>query len=404
MSQANWREVPVGLDAHRWVTRVGCRSVLMVVHTVTSCQRLLDVARLLGPDLRIQVVFTLAPDVFGNGAADVLHGLGALVLCWEQATRLEFDLAVAAAYGSLHEVHAPVIVLPHGAGYNKVAPQRSGGGAEAPRLVYGLDPQRIVRDGSVVPAAIVLSHEADLALLGRQCPAALPAAVVAGDPCYDRLMVSRPQRAAYRRALGVTAEQTAIVVTSTWGPRSLFGRDAALLDRMLSELPIGEYRVVALLHPNVWFGHGPWQVRAWLADWTRRGMALLPPTADWRAALVAADLIVGDQGSAAVYGAAVAAPVLLAGFADDDVDPASAAAMLATVAPRLRADRRLPAQISHAMADYDARRYEHVAARITSEPGRFGQQMQRLMYDLLRLSNPATGGMPSPAELPYLVG
>jgi hypothetical protein len=403
MAETNWRAVPVGLDAQRWVTRVGCRSVLMVAHTVTSCQRLLDVARLLESDLRIQVVFTLAPDVFSNGVADVLHGLGALVLSWEQATRLEFDLAVAAAYGSLHEVHAPVIVLPHGAGYSKVAPPRSAGGAQAPRLVYGLDPQRIVRDGRVVPTAIVLSHEADLALLGRQCPEALAAAVVAGDPCYDRLMVSRPERAAYRRALGVAGAQAAIVVTSTWGPRSLFAHDAALLDRMLSELPAGEYRVIALLHPNVWYGHSPWQVRAWLADWTRRGMVLVPPTADWRAALVAADLIVGDQGSAAVYGAAVAAPVLLAGFCDDDVDPASAAAMLAAAAPRLRADRRLPAQLSQAVTDYDARRYEQVAARITSEPGRFGQRMQRLMYDLLRLSTPAAGAVTPPAELPYLI-
>jgi hypothetical protein len=326
-----------------------------------------------------------------------------VVVPWEQAIRLEFDLAVAAAYGSVHELHAPLIVLPHGAGYNKLAPHRVSGGAAAARSVYGLDPQRLVRDGKVVPTAIVLSHKADLALLGRQCPAALPVAVVAGDPCYDRLMVSLPQRATYRHALGVTGAQRMIVAASTWGPRSLFGQYTALMDRMLRELDPDEYRIVALLHPNVWFGHGLRQVRAWLADCTHRGMTLLPPTADWRGVVVAADLIAGDHGSVAVYGAAVAAPVLLAGSPGNDVDPTSAAAMLAALAPRLRDDCPLPIQFSRTAADYDSTCYERVAARITSEPGRFSLNMRRLMYRLLQLAPPVGTSATPPAELPVLI-
>ena len=59
------------------------------------------------------------------------------------------------------------------------------GGAIAARGVFGLDTQSLVSGGMVVPSAIVLPHKADLAVLGRQCPEALPAAVVVGDPCYD---------------------------------------------------------------------------------------------------------------------------------------------------------------------------------------------------------------------------
>jgi hypothetical protein len=401
MPGASWREVPVGLDAHRWVTRTGCKTVLAAVHTVASGQRLLEVTRLLESDRRIQVIFTTPPDVFSDGVADFLHELGAVVVSWEQATRTEFDLAVAAAYGSVHELHAPLIVLPHGAGYSKLVSRPAAGGAAVPRRVYGLDTQRLVRDGRVVPSAIVLSHEADLALLRRQCPEALPAAVVAGDPCYDRLLASLPRRAAYRAALGAADAQQVIVVASTWGPRSLFGQYAALLDRMLRELPPGAARVVALLHPNVWSGHGSRQVRAWLAECTGRGMILMPPAADWRGALVAADLIVGDQGSLGVYGTAVGAPVLLAGTARD-VDPASAAALLAVAAPRLRADRPLAAQFRRAAASYDHRCYEHVAARITSQPGRFRQNIQCLMYGLLRLA-PPPARPETPAELPFLI-
>jgi len=404
MTDANWREVPVGLDAHRWVTRADCKTVLVAVHTVASGQRLLDVTRLLESDLRVQVVFTQPPDVFGSGVTDFLQGTGGVVVPWEQATRLSFDLAVAAAWGSVHELHAPLIVLPHGAGFSKLVSRQVSAGLAVPRRVYGLDAQRLVRDGRVVPSAVVLSHAADRALLARQCPEALPVAVVVGDPCYDRLRASLRQRSAYRDALGITGRQQAIVVTSTWGPRSLFGQYAALLDRILGELSARAARVVALLHPNVWSGHGSRQVRAWLADCTGRGLILLPPTTDWRGALIAADLVVGDQGSVPVYAAAAGTPVLLAGFSDDDVHPASAAAMLAAAAPRLRADRPLSAQLRHAIASHDVSCCRRVTARVTSEPGRFGLNMQRLLYGFLQLAPPTARPATPPAELPFRVG
>jgi hypothetical protein len=93
MSAVEWRRVPVGPDAGRWVTRTDCRIVLVVVHTVTSGQRLMDVIRLLGPDLRLQVVFTIAPDVFNMGVNEFLKAVGGVVVPWLQATQLEFDLA-----------------------------------------------------------------------------------------------------------------------------------------------------------------------------------------------------------------------------------------------------------------------------------------------------------------------
>lgn len=403
MAGTGWREVPVGRDAHRWVTRPDCRTVLVAVHTVTAGQRLLDVVRLVESDLRVQVVFTIAPDVFGDGVADLLHDLGTVVVPWAQAIRLDFDLALAAAYGSVHEVHAPLIVVPHGAGYNKLVARRAAGGAAAARGVYGLDAQRLVRDGSIVPAAIVLPHQADLPRLSRLCPEALPVAVVAGDPCYDRLIASGSHRHAYRAALGVQPAQQLVVVSSTWGSRSLFGQSATLFDRMLAGLPADEYKIVALLHPNVWSGHGSWQVRAWLATCVRRGLALLPPAADWRAALVAADLTVADHGSVAVYAAAVKVPVMLAGFPHRDVDPASVAAMLAATAPRLHPGRPVLGQVRRAVSGYRAADYEPVAARITSAPGLFDRNMRRLIYRLLGLKPPATVPVTPPAPFPFLV-
>jgi hypothetical protein len=403
MSALEWRRVPVGLDAGRWVTRTGCRIVLVVVHTVTSGQRLMDVAGLLGPDLRIQVIFTVAPDVFSEGVSDFLRAVGGIVVPWLQATQLEFDLALAASYGSIHELHAPLIVLPHGAGFGKLAARQPGHRAVAARGAYGLDAQRLVRDGCVIPAAIVLPHDADLARLAGTCPEALPVASVAGDPCFDLLLASAAERPAYRRSLAVGEGQKLVVVTSTWGPQSLFGQAEALLPRLLAELPRNQFCVVALLHPNVWYGHGTWQVRAWLAACLRRGLGLIPPEADWRAALAAADLIVADHGSLGVYGTVVKVPLMLAGFPAQEVDPGSASAALAKAAPRLYPDRPLIGQLSKAAAAYCPSRYEQVTARITSQPGRFDRNMRRLMYGLLRLSQPAVISPPPVAAPPSLI-
>jgi len=122
-----------------------------------------------------------------------------------------------------------------------------------------------MRDGRVLADAIVLSHNKELAVLRRQCPEAVAAAVVAGDPCFDRLVASLPHRSTYRAALGVHDSQELVVVSSTWGQQSLFGRNHDLIPRLLDELDPAGFRVAALVHPAVWFGHGPRQIRAWLA-------------------------------------------------------------------------------------------------------------------------------------------
>jgi hypothetical protein len=374
--------------------------VLAIVHTVTAGQRLLDVVRLVESDLRIQVVFTMAPDVFSNGVEEFLRGIGGVTVPWQQATQLRFALALAAGSEAIHEIHAPLIVMPHGASYNKLAVRRSGGGVIATRGTHGLDRETLVHGGAVVPAAVALPHQEELARLAHACPEALPTAVVVGDPCYDRLAVSLPMREFYRRALGVGPGQKLVVVSSTWGPRSLFGRRDDVLPRLLAELPSSEYRVMALMHPNVWFGHGSWQLRTWLADCLRRGLSLLPPEADWRSPLVAADWVVGDHGSATLYSAVAGVPVLLASFADEDVDPSSAMAELAAVAARLSSKRPLLPQLQNATVDYRPDLYQPVISRISSEPGAFNRNMRRLMYQVLGLRQPATIPTTDPVSPP----
>jgi hypothetical protein len=402
MSAREWLQVPVGIDAGRWTTRSECKTLLVIVHTVTSGQRLLDAVHLVESDIRVQAVFTIAPDVFGNGVEQFLEEIGAICVPWRQACQIEFDLALSASLGGVHEIHAPLVVMPHGAGYNKLATRRSIGRAVARGAPYGLDAQRLVHDGTVVPAALVLPHHAELGRLARTCPEAVPTAVVAGDPSYDRLEASLANQAAYRRSFGVADGQRLIVVTSTWGPRSLLGSRFELLPKLVAELSGPDYRIMALLHPNAWFGHGTWQIRAWLADCLRNGLSLLPPEADWRAALAAADCVIGDHGSVTLYGAVADVPVLLAGFPAGDIDPDSALAELAATAPRATPQGSARETVERAFAEYRPGMHRAAVERITSEPGRFNRNMRQLMYRLMRLPQPSTLPVTRPVAPSFL--
>src|ERR1700722_13508924 len=113
MNGMDWSQVPVGLDAGRWITRAGCKTVLVVVHSVTTAQRLAGILPLFESDQRVQVVFTAAPEVFSGGVSRLLRQLDGVTVGWEQATRTTFDLALAAGYEAVQELHAPLIVVPH---------------------------------------------------------------------------------------------------------------------------------------------------------------------------------------------------------------------------------------------------------------------------------------------------
>ncbi|HEX7659989.1 MAG TPA: hypothetical protein VF444_10980 [Pseudonocardiaceae bacterium] len=380
-----WLAVPVGINAHRWVTRRREATVLVVVSSVVAGQRLMDVVDLIECDLRVQTVYTQGPGVFGNGVPELLRSLGVLRIPWQQAVQQRFDLVLAAAYEGLHELHGPIMVLPHGAGYGKRAP---GFGGDS-RPTYGLDAQRLIRDGRVLPASIVLSHESQRTVLARQCPPAAEVAVVAGDPCYDRMLASRRCRARYRTALGVPTGHELVVVASTWGPRSLFARDAELLDELVEELDPARFRVAALVHPAAWAAHGRRQMRAWLSRSCTAGLMLIEPDMDWRTVVLAADHLVGDQGSTTVYAAAIGVPVLHVGVPKDELDPDTPQAWLAEHAPRLDRTRAIEPQLRAAARRCGGAWAASVASRLTSRPGQARGILRAEMYRLLGLPAPA---------------
>ncbi|MEV1120959.1 hypothetical protein AB0I91_38400 [Actinosynnema sp. NPDC049800] len=381
MFDERWTVVPDRPVTTRWATRRAEKLVLGVVHNVTSATRLFDVLPLIATDPRVQVLFACTgSSAFTPGTAEHLADLGVLTIDWAQAERTRFDLAIASSYGGpLERLRAPLAVLPHGMGYNKYLEV----GDRKP--VFGLSPEWLTHRGRLIPSSVILSHTEQLDRLRSSCPQAVPAAVVAGDPCFDRMLASTPLRETYRAALGVGRGQRLVVVSSTWGPGSLYDQASDVVRRLRLELPLDEYRIALALHPNTWFGHSPWQIRMWLDECERAGVVVLPPEEGWRAALVAADVVVGDHGSVTFYGAALGVPVLLAAAAHNAVDPASAVGRFIDKADRLTLDRPLRVQLDSAGVSDDL---AAIAALVSSAPGRAATLLRTEFYRRLRLAEP----------------
>lgn len=398
---AEWVVGPFGPDAARAGMRVPERVVLVVVHHMTAASRLADIVPLLESDRRIQVVFTQAPTgICAGWVEEYLARQEAIVIPWHQATRTPFDLAIAASNGHLERLRAPVLTMPHGAGFNKYAIRWGGSGpATADREMYGMERATLVYRGRVVPSSVVVPTKRDLARLRRTCPEAAPVAEVAGDPAYDRLVASQPFREIYRQALGV-GERKLVVVSSTWGSGSLLQHWPSLYESPIRELSPESHLVAAIIHPGVYSWFGRRQVRAWLAESTRLGLILIPPEEGWRAALAAADVIIGDFGSNAIYGASIDVPILLADNPDGELDPASAAASLGHIAPRLRPGGPIAEQLNAAFRAWTPERHRMIRALVTDEPGQSGRLIRTIMYRLMNLCEPPDEPAVQPVPVP----
>jgi hypothetical protein len=361
--------------------------VLAVGRTVTSTVRLLEVLELFRDDVRVQVVFAVDPgSVFRDGVRELLMSVGAKIVSWDQVTTVGADLVVTASENvDLAGVAAPVVVLPHGVGFHKLLPGRDGD-----VRVSGVVPDRVAaRDGVVV----VVSHPGQIAQLKQVSSLVAERAVVAGDLTYDRFVASARLRDRYRRGLGVEDGRRLVVLTSTWRGQSLWGRWRDLPERVLAALPADEYQVAMILHPNVWFGHGPWQVRTWLTRAREAGLMVVPPIAGWQATVIAADVVVGDHGSVTFYAAAMDTPLLLGAFGDEAV-PATAMAELGRRAGRLDPGRPLRPQLDAAMAGHRPGRLATLAGEAFTLEGQASVRLRDLLYERLRLPPP-----PGPAAV-----
>nr|WP_246150555.1 hypothetical protein [Streptomyces qinzhouensis] len=363
------------------------RTLVVAARTMTSLVRVLDVVPELVPDdPRIAVVFAYDPtSAFNNGVLDLLRSLGCRTLPWSQLAEISPDLLISASENvAVPPGDYPVVVLPHGVGFQKQVPDSAGPGTRLSGLVH--DDLLAARR-----AWLAISHPAQEAQLAAAHPGTVGRTVLVGDPCLDRLRASIRWQERYRAALGVLPGQRLVLVSSTWGEESLVGSWPGLPADLLSQLPSDEFRVALVLHPNVWSGHGAWQMRVMQQSAVEAGLITVDPADGWQQALVASDVVIGDHGSVTLYGAALRRPVVLAAFGSEAV-PDTAGYSLRTAADRLTAGRPLWEQLEATMAGHRADRFAAVTAAAFAEPGEALPRLRELVYRLLDLPEPEHPG------------
>ncbi|WP_306367824.1 hypothetical protein [Nocardiopsis sp. CC223A] len=380
------------------------RVVLAVVHSHQSGDRICEFVGELERDPRVQVVWTLAPGALHHaGGAAFMRTLDAAVLPWEDATSFTYDLALAANHGRLDEVRAPVLVLPHGTGFSRSTARGFGYGPPVARPVGGAVYGALVRYGRLVPAALGIAHERQRAQITAVVPEADGIIEVVGDPAFDRAAAALPDRSRLRRAAGVGEAEHLTVVTSSAGRTGLFGVRPHLVDRLCAQAP-DDHVIALILHPGVWWAHGPRQVLAWLSGARARGLRVLAPASPWSSLLVAADTVIGDSGSVTAYAAALGVPTLLAGGGLTDVVPGSTPEALYRVAAHLRDDEPLPQALAETARRWTPGHTARVAGHLTSAPGQSAELLRALTYRMMRLPEPGRPAVPPPPGTPWFVG
>ncbi len=315
--------------------------MLGVVRTWTSAIKLLEVCRLFQDDQRIRFTFTVdRGSRFSAGVEELLARAEAHHTPWENVPQLNYALAITASENiDFDHVSGPVLVLPHGVGFHKYVPDSGSAGTR----LSGLIPSAALRSGRVLMA---LSHPSQQQQLHDADPLTDGQTVLVGDPQFEQLLRSEPHRDHYRAALGVTGRKF-VLISSTWGETSLIGRRPRLPAELLAALDYDAAAVGLVLHPNVWSRYRPFQIHSWFAAAEDAGLLLLPPERGWQAAIVAADVVIGDHGSVSLLAAATGRPLLLGAFGTEVV-PGTSAELLGQHASRLNWNQPLRDQIEAA--------------------------------------------------------
>ncbi|MCT2590800.1 translation initiation factor 2 [Streptomyces sp. N2-109] len=372
-------------------------TVLFAARSATALYRLLDVLPVFAGDARIDRRFTLVPGSdFGIDALAAIEHARARTIPWDEALRHTHDLILAASpKGELRLLRGTRALLPHGAGFSKSLRGEGSGDSAS-----GLDPAYLLPDGNALASFHALAHPSQVAQLAAASPQAAARAAVVGDPTLERILASRDHRDRYRAALGTGARKL-IVLTSTWGPESLFRRRPGLLSGLALHLPYDTYQLALVLHPNERSLIGAFDLTERLAPAIDAGMALAGPYEEWGALLTAADAVVTDHGSTALYAAALGCPLIGAYDGGDELIPGSPMAELLSQSPRLEEPGDTGSLEAALGAPHRPGAVRALADTVFAEQGRALGRLREELYGLLRLAPPpqpvAARLLPSPS-------
>ncbi|MEU0674399.1 translation initiation factor 2 [Streptomyces sp. NPDC006172] len=370
------------------------RTVLFAARSAVALYRLLDVLPVFSGDDRVTRLFTLVPGSdFGADALTAIDALGGRTVPWGEACGRSYDLVVAASpKGDLRLLRGPHVLLPHGAGFNKsIAGEGSADSAS------GLGPAFLRRAAHDAPIALhALAHPDQVAKVAEANPRAARHAKVVGDLTLERVLASSSLRDGYRAALGTGARKL-LALASTWGPESLLRRHPGLPAQLAARLPYDEYQLALIVHPNERSRLGTYELTERLSPALDAGMVLPDPHEEWASVLVAADALVTDHGSTALYFCAARdRPVVSVHPGGGELIPGSPMSVLLDRAPRLeRAE-----EIVDALRAYRPGPARAAARAAFAPPGDAVDKLRTEMYALLGLTPPAHEVTPRTLPVP----
>ncbi|MFF3782095.1 translation initiation factor 2 [Streptomyces sp. NPDC001933] len=361
----------------------GRRAVLFAARSAVALYRLLDALPVFAGDHRITRLFTLVPGSdFGVDALSVIDDVGGRTLPWDEACRRTFDLVLTASpKGELSLLSGQHVLLPHGAGFNKSIP-----GEGSPDSASGLDPEYLLPSDDDAPAALyALAHPDQVARLAAASPRAAERAEVIGDPTLERILASLSLRDRYRTALG-TGSRTLIVLASTWGPECLLRRRPGLPAELAAHLPYDEYQLALIVHPNERSLLGKYELTERLSPALDAGLVLAGPYEEWASVLIAADALITDHGSTALYYSAVRdRPVVNVHRTGAELIPGSPMDVLLRQVPELG-----PAEtVQEALSAYRPGTGHAAAQAGFAARGESSSRLRTEVYALLGLAPPA---------------
>jgi hypothetical protein len=373
-------------QADRYQTLRTLRDVLIVLRNLTTLSRLRDVMPAIA-DTRIRVRITIDEGSSAvGGFLEQVRYAGFNPIPWSEACEIEHDLIIAAhVNASLASLRGPIFCIAHGRAYGRRVAFRTGDHSSP----VGLSNGELVAQGVVIPAIIGLADDCQLRQLEETCPAALPRAHTIGDPTFEVIQYNtQSSRMELRASLEIPEDVKVVLLSSTWGPHSLLAHHPDLPNKMVAQLPADRYKVVLILHPNVWAMHQPGVLIGQYRRALAAGMIIIRPCADWHVGPVIADLVIGDHGSVAGYGAANGVPFLAAGSGSDELVDDPAVGRYTEIAARINGEGDLRSQIEQAIAE-GARSDVTEAARVTL--GRCDHSLERFrqkVYEVLDLPLP----------------
>ncbi|MFF2502666.1 translation initiation factor 2 [Streptomyces sp. NPDC058067] len=358
------------------------KTVLLAARSAVALYRLLDVLPVFAGDERVTRLFTLVPgSAFGVDALAAIHDVGGRTVPWSEACASSYDLILTASpKGDVRLLRGKHVLLPHGAGFNKAIP-----GEGSPDAASGLDPAYLLPSAAEPLALHALAHSDQVARLAAVSPQSARHAKVVGDPTLERILASSSLRERYRAALG-TGPRKLLALVSTWGPDCLIRQRPGLPAELAGQLPYDEYQLALIVHPNERVRLGSHELAERLAPALDAGLVLAGPHEEWASVLVAADALITDHGSAALYFAAERdRPIVSVHRGGTELISGSPMDVLLGQIPELgRAET-----VVEALSKYRPGIGESAAQAAFTGRGAALRRLRAAVYDLLGLAPPA---------------